>query len=110
VSYRWATLGWTWSNILKNSSVEILFGRCAFLSARKTMHCAAHHFLQTLYSIENALHSCIEFCTFNPFVVGSTPAGPTKNQKSTLYFGTKCFFLGCSLTNAPTQVQVHFLV
>jgi len=47
------------------------------------MQYATHHFLQTLYSIENALHSCIEFCTFNPFVVGSTPAGPTKVKLKT---------------------------
>jgi hypothetical protein len=71
--------------------VEILFCRCAFLSARKTMHYAAHHFLQTLYSIENALHSCIEFCSFNPFVVGSTPAGPTIH-KTTLCKRTPWFF------------------
>ena len=35
----------------------------------------------------------VEQRTFNPFVVGSTPAGPTK-FKSTLYFGSKCFFRG----------------
>jgi hypothetical protein len=83
VPYRWTTLGWTWSNILKNSSVEMLFRTCAFLSAQRTMQYAAHHFLPTLHSIENVLHSGTEFCTFNPFVVGSTPAGPTTHKVKT---------------------------
>ena len=47
------------------------------------MQYAAHHFLRTLHSIENVLYSGTEFCTFNPFVVGSTPAGPTTHKVKT---------------------------
>jgi hypothetical protein len=54
----------------------------------------AHHFLSTLKHVDNVVNSGTELSTFNPFVVGSTPAGPTKKPKSTLYFDTKCFFHG----------------
>ena len=38
----------------------------------------------------------VEQRTFNPFVVGSTPAGPTKNLKKDLDL-SKSFFLAISL-------------
>ena len=60
----------------------------------ETMLKLAHHFLSTLKNVDNVQNSGTELNTFNPFVVGSTPAGPTKKQKSTLYFGSKCFFHG----------------
>jgi hypothetical protein len=57
----------------------------------ETLQKLAHHFLSTLKIVDNVAYSGTEFCTFNPFVVGSTPAGPTK-LKSTLNFSSKCFF------------------
>jgi hypothetical protein len=47
----------------------------------KTMPKLAHHFLSTLKNVDNVAYSGTEFNTFNPFVVGSTPAGPTKKTK-----------------------------
>ncbi len=44
----------------------------------ETMLKLAHHFLPTLKNVDNVAYSGTEFNTFNPFVVGSTPAGPTK--------------------------------
>ena len=44
----------------------------------ETMLKLAHHFLSTLKNVDNVQNSGTEFNTFNPFVVGSTPAGPTK--------------------------------
>ena len=41
----------------------------------------AHHFLSTLKYVDNVVNSGAELSTFNPFVVGSTPAGPTKKTK-----------------------------
>jgi hypothetical protein len=45
------------------------------------------------------LDELLQFRTFNPFVVGSTPAGPTKNlkkdlekSKSFFYFRMNCSF------------------
>jgi hypothetical protein len=46
----------------------------------KTMPKLAHHFLSTLKNVDNVAYSGTEFNTFNPFVVGSTPAGPTKKS------------------------------
>ena len=42
-----------------------------------TMQKLAHHFLATLKNVDSVAFSGIEFSTFNPFVVGSTPARPT---------------------------------
>ena len=47
----------------------------------ETMQILAHHFLSTLKNVENVANSCAELSTFNPFVVGSTPAGPTNKNK-----------------------------
>jgi hypothetical protein len=71
-----------------------------------TMQILAHHFLPTLKNVDNVADSGTELSTFNPFVVGSTPAGPTK-FKSTLYFGTKCFFHFCARHSASfTDVAI----
>ncbi len=43
-----------------------------------TMLKLAHHFLSTLKNVDNVKNSGTELNTFNPFVVGSTPAGPTR--------------------------------
>ena len=51
--------------------------------AVQTTQKLAHHFLSTLKNVDNVANSGTEFNTFNPFVVGSTPAGPTKNLKRT---------------------------
>jgi len=48
-----------------------------------TMLKLAHHFLSTLKNVDNVQNSGTEFNTFNPFVVGSTPAGPTKIKLKT---------------------------
>ena len=44
----------------------------------ETMLKLAHHFLSTLKNVDNVQNSGTEFNTFNPFVVGSTPARPTR--------------------------------
>ena len=38
----------------------------------------AHHFLPTLKNVDYVQNSGTELNTFNPFVVGSTPARPTR--------------------------------
>ena len=43
-----------------------------------TMLKLAHHFLATLKNVDSVAFSGTEFSTFNPFVVGSTPARPTR--------------------------------
>ena len=49
----------------------------------ETMLKLAHHFLPTLKNVDNVAYSGTEFSTFNPFVVGSTPAGPTSHPVKT---------------------------
>ena len=44
----------------------------------------AHHFLPTLKNVDYVQNSGIELNTFNPFVVGSTPARPTTEHKALL--------------------------
>ena len=59
----------------------------------ETMLKLAHHFLATLKHVENVANSCAELSTFNPFVVGSTPAGPTnKTKKGFAYLQTLFLF------------------
>ena len=43
-----------------------------------TMLKLAHHFLPTLKNVDYVQNSGTELNTFNPFVVGSTPARPTR--------------------------------
>jgi hypothetical protein len=71
--------------------VKIPSSKVCFFTAVDTTQKLAHHFLSTLKNVDNVVNSGTEFSTFNPFVVGSTPAGPTK-LKSTLNFSSKCFF------------------
>ena len=53
----------------------------------------AHRFFVTLRPVDNVVNSGTEFSTFNPFVVGSTPAGPTKFLNEIKHLEqSKCFF------------------
>ena len=70
----------------------------------ETMLKLAHHFLPTLKNVDNVQNSGTELNTFNPFVVGSTPAGPTKLSKNTSYESKRCFF-----SSMPHRVSsVHY--
>ena len=74
--------------------------------AVQTTQKLAHHFLSTLKFVDNVVNSGTEFSTFNPFVVGSTPAGPTSYQVKTPC--TKVlgvFFRPCSTTKTLCE---HF--
>ena len=57
----------------------------------ETMLILAHHFLSTLKNVDSVAYSGTELSTFNPFVVGSTPAGPTNKTKKGLHI-CKPFF------------------
>jgi len=58
--------------------VKILLHQVRSFYAVATMLKLAHHFLPTLKNVDSVAFSGTEFGTFNPFVVGSTPARPTK--------------------------------
>ncbi len=60
--------------------VKIPSSKVFIFPAVQTTQKLAHHFLSTLKHVDNVAYSGTEFSTFNPFVVGSTPAGPTKIQ------------------------------
>ena len=80
--------------------VKIPSEQVSSFDTHETTQKLAHHFLSTLKNVDNVVNSGAEFSTFNPFVVGSTPAGPTK-FKSTLYLRPKCFFMvGCFFRSA----------
>ena len=65
--------------------------RCFYTVA--TMLKIAHHFLSTLKNVDKVVFSGLEFSTFNPFVVGSTPARPTKViTRTSLSQGSEVFF------------------
>jgi hypothetical protein len=68
----------------------------------------AHHFLPTLKHVDNDADSGTELNTFNPFVVGSTPAGPTNKQCETPLAKVKGVFLCPCYTN-KTLCQ-HFVL
>ena len=62
----------------------------------------------TLFAMrDGTIAQLVEQRTFNPFVVGSTPAGPTKFE-STLYESTKCFstFSGPFFAASPTAPKI----
>ena len=65
--------------------------RSTVFCALQTMQQLAHHFLVTLFHVENVAYSGTESNAFNPFVVGSTPAGPTNKTKKGLH-NCKPFF------------------
>ena len=67
--------------------------RATVFCALQTMQQLAHHFLVTLFHVENVANSCAELSTFNPFVVGSTPAGPTNKPKKGLQICKPFFHL-----------------
>ena len=67
-----------------------------------TMLKLAHHFLSTLKNVDNVQNSGTEFNTFNPFVVGSTPARPTTGyRQAALHLPAKRLFYWCEAFNCP---------
>ena len=72
----------------------------------ETMQILAHHFLSTLKNVENVANSCAELSTFNPFVVGSTPAGPTIYKVETPYTNVWGVFLCAYKTTTHTLFQL----
>ena len=62
--------------------VKIPSRKVPSFDAVRTMLKLAHHFLSTLKNVDNVAYSGTESNTFNPFVVGSTPAGPTKIKRN----------------------------
>ena len=72
----------------------------------ETMLKLAHHFLSTLKNVDNVAYSGTESNTFNPFVVGSTPAGPTKIKLKTPRTKVRGVFL-CACSTTKTLCQ-HF--
>ena len=72
--------------------VKIPFSKVCFFTAVQTTQKLAHHFLSTLKFVDNVVNSGTEFSTFNPFVVGSTPAGPT-NLKALCISVQSAFFM-----------------
>ena len=77
-----------------------------------TMLKLAHHFLATLKNVDSVAFSGIEFSTFNPFVVGSTPARPTIEQCETPFAKVKGVFLfPCSTTKSLCEhFSIHAVV
>jgi len=73
--------------------VKIPSRKVPSFDAVRTMLKLAHHFLSTLKNVDNVQNSGTELNTFNPFVVGSTPAGPTKKQCETPFAKVKGVFL-----------------
>ena len=71
--------------------VKIPSRKVPSFDAVRTMLKLAHHFLSTLKNVDNVKNSGAELSTFNPFVVGSTPAGPTNKTKKGLH-NCKPFF------------------
>ena len=64
----------------------------------ETMQQLAHHFLSTLKNVDLRCKTVSRVSTFNPFVVGSTPARPTTEYKKPLcihlqsgFFGSRSF-------------------
>jgi hypothetical protein len=62
--------------------VKILLRKVRSFYAVATMLKLAHHFLATLKNVDSVAFSGAEFSTFNPFVVGSTPARPTTEYEA----------------------------
>ena len=80
--------------------------RATVFCALQTMQQLAHHFLVTLFHVENVANSCAELSTFNPFVVGSTPAGPTIYKVETPYTNVWGVFLCAYKTLTHTLFQL----
>ena len=72
--------------------VKIPCSKDWFFPAVQTTQKLAHHFLSTLKHVDNVRNSGSESSTFNPLVVGSTPAGPTKKNKKHFVFRYKVLF------------------
>ena len=73
-----------------------------------TMLKLAHHFLSTLKNVDNVQNSGTEFNTFNPFVVGSTPARPTTKYMKTPCTKVQGVFL-CPCSTAKPFCEDFFL-
>ena len=80
--------------------------RATVFCALQTMQQLAHHFLVTLFHVENVANSCAELSTFNPFVVGSTPAGPTIYKVKAPYTNVWGVFLCAYETTTHTLFQL----
>ena len=75
--------------------VKILLHQVRSFYAVATTQKLAHHFLPTLKNVDSVAFSGTEFSTFNPFVVGSTPARPTKLFNEIKHLQRcQCFFIG----------------
>jgi hypothetical protein len=75
----------------------------------------AHYFVKTLHSTENRIPLFAEVASFNPFVVGSTPAGPTKifSISMRVLRALKPIFLDwlfCFLHRCNCGCKTHFFV
>ena len=81
--------------------------RATVFCALQTMQQLAHHFLVTLFHVENVANSCAELSTFNPLFVGSTPARPTKIKLKTPRKKVRGVFL-CPYSTSKTLCQ-HFI-
>ena len=77
---------------------KIPFAKFRKITAKRTMTERTHHFFVTLKNRSKTLRSLDSINTFNPFVVGSTPAGPTKISKITPYESMGCFFCAAYLS------------
>ena len=64
--------------------VKILLHQVRSFYAVATTQKLAHHFLLTLKNVDSVAFSGTELSTFNPFVVGSTPARPTTEHQKPL--------------------------
>ena len=90
--------------------VKIPCSKVCFFTAVQTTQKLAHHFLSTLKFVDNVVNSGTEFSTFNPFVVGSTPAGPTiKSKKALCTLVPSAFFMGAFIV-ASTQCERRSLM
>ena len=67
----------------------------------------AHRFFVTLRPVDNVSYSGTEFSTFNPFVVGSTPAGPTKFKALCIEVQSAFFMRVPSVE--PPESDLHFV-
>jgi hypothetical protein len=82
--------------------VKILLRKVRSFYAVATMQKLAHHFLATLKNVDSVVFSGTEFSTFNPFVVGSTPARPTTGyRQAALHLPAKRLFYWCAAFNCP---------
>ena len=91
--------------------VKIPSRKVPSFDAVRTMLKLAHHFLSTLKNVDNVQNSGTELNTFNPFVVGSTPARPTiQTLKAPFAKVTGVFLRPCVTTKTLCQHIVFHAV